>query len=99
MAIQIAVDKERIAEFCRRHHIVKLSLFGSVLGEEFRDDSDVDVLVEYDPRRIPDLLKVVGQEEELSSMLGRKVDLRTAEDLSRFFRDEVVRSAELLYGE
>jgi hypothetical protein len=98
MAIQIAVDKEQIAEFCRRHHIVKLSFFGSVTTDEFREDSDVDVLVEYDPNHIPDLLKVVGQEEELSGLLRHRVDLRTAEDLSKYFRDDVVRSARLQYG-
>ncbi len=98
MAVQIAIDKEQIAEFCRRHHIAKLSLFGSVTTDEFRDDSDVDVLVEYDPAHIPNLLQVVAQEQELSELLGRRIDLRTAEDLSRFFRDEVVRSALVQYG-
>ena len=72
MAIQIAVDQEQIAEFCRWQHIVKLSFFGSVTTDEFREDSDVDVLVEYDPNHIPDLLKVVGQEEELSGLLRRR---------------------------
>ncbi len=98
MAIQIAVDQEQIAEFCRWQHIVKLSFFGSVTTDEFREDSDVDVLVEYDPNHIPDLLKVVGQEEELSGLLRRRVDLRTAEDLSKYFRDDVVRSTRLQYG-
>jgi predicted nucleotidyltransferase len=98
MAIQIAVDKEKIADFCHRHHIVKLALFGSVLGDEFRSDSDVDVLVEYDDNHIPNLLKVVAQEEELSNVFKRRVDLRTAEDVSEYFRAEVIRSAQVQYG-
>ena len=98
MAIQIDVDKTKIAEFCRQHHIVKLSFFGSVTTDEFRDDSDVDVLVEYNSAHTPDLLKVVAQEAELSELFQRRVDLRTAEDLSRYFREDVVESALIQYG-
>lgn len=97
MAVQIEIDSERIAEFCLRHFIVKLSLFGSVTTDDFRDDSDVDVLVEYDPEHIPDLFAVADQQHELSEMLGRKVDLRTPKGLSRFFRDEVLKEAVVQY--
>jgi predicted nucleotidyltransferase len=90
----IQVPKEQFAEFCHRHHIRKLALFGSVLGADFRPDSDVDVLVEFEPGHTVGLLRMAGLEIELSEMLGRKVDLRTPGDLSRYFRDEVVRTSE-----
>ena len=96
-AIPITVPPELIAEFCRRNHIRKLSLFGSVLTPRFRPDSDVDVLVEFDPAQLPGLFRVARMERELSEALGRKVDLRTLEDLSRYFRDEVVASAVVQY--
>jgi len=98
MVQQVAVDRTRLAEFCRRHHIRKLSFFGSVLGESFRPDSDVDVLVEFESDHIPGLLTLAGLEIELSELLGRKADVRTAEDLSRYFRDEVVAKAQLMYA-
>ena len=98
MSPQVVVDRTRLAEFCRRHHIRKLSFFGSVLGEGFRPDSDVDVLVEFDPKHVPGLLGLAGMEIELSDLLGRKADVRTAEDLSRYFRDEVLATAQLLYA-
>jgi uncharacterized protein len=98
MVSQVAVDRTRLAEFCRRHHIRKLSFFGSVLGESFRPDSDVDVLVEFEPGHVPGLLTLAGLEIELSGLLGRKADVRTAEDLSRYFRDEVVAKAQLMYA-
>jgi len=98
MSPQVVIDRARLAEFCRRHHIRKLSFFGSVLGETFRPDSDVDVLVEFEPEHVPGLLTLAGMEIELSGLLGRKADVRTAEDLSRYFRDEVVAKAQLLYA-
>jgi hypothetical protein len=98
MPAQLALDRERIARFCRKHHIVKLALFGSVLRDDFRPDSDVDVLVWFDPEHIPSLLGIAGMEIELSEMLERKVDLRTPEELSRYFRDEVVSEAEVQYA-
>ena len=95
---KIAIPKEQIAEFCRKHHIRKLSLFGSVLRDDFRPDSDVDVLVEFDPDHIPGLIRFAGMELELSAMLsGRKVDLNTPKFLSRYFRDEVLKEAEVQY--
>ena len=93
------IPKDRIAEFCHRHHIVKLSLFGSVLRDDFRPDSDVDVLVEFEPGYKIGLFGMAGLEMDLSEMFGRRVDLRTLEDLSRYFRNEVVQSAEVQYVE
>lgn len=93
------ISKDLIRDFCRRHHIRKLSIFGSYLREDFGPESDVDLLVEFDPQYIPTLFDVAGMEIELSEMLNRKVDLRTAEDLSRYFRDEVVAQAEVQYAE
>jgi len=98
MEPQIAIDKGRLADFCRQHHLTKLALFGSVLTERFGPDSDVDVLFEYDQEHIPSLFDVVRMERELSEILGRKADMRTAEDLSKYFRDEVVRTALVQYA-
>lgn len=93
------IAKDLIKDFCRRHHIRKLSIFGSYIRDDFGPESDVDFLVEFDPKHIPTLFDIAGMEIELSEMLGRKVDLRTAEDLSRYFRDEVVARAEVQYAE
>jgi len=90
--------KERIAEFCRQHHIKKLAIFGSVLRPDFRADSDIDVLVEFEPDHVPGLA-FFGMQEELSTILGRKVDLNTAQCLSRYFRDRVLQEAVVQYGE
>ena len=95
--IRNALGAEHLAGFCERNGIRKLSLFGSILTTRFRPESDVDILVEFDPARIPTLFDIAGMELELSEMLGRKVDLRTAEDLSRYFRDQVVASAAVQY--
>ncbi len=83
MRARIALDQDAIAEFCRRNSIVKLALFGSVLRDDFRPDSDVDVLVEFEPGAPITLLRIAGMEIELSELIGRKVDLRTAGDLSK----------------
>lgn len=96
---KLALPKDRVAEFCKTHHIRKLFIFGSVLREDFALASDVDVLVEFDPLHIPGLIRLAGMEIELSEIIGRKVDLRTAQDLSRHFRQEVVESAESQYAE
>ena len=95
---QVEIPREALAAFCRRNHIRKLSLFGSILREDFGPESDVDFLVEFEPGKTPSLLTVAGLEIELTEMLGRKVDLRTPQDLSRYFRDEVVRHAEVQYA-
>ena len=96
MSVKIPIDQRKIADFCLRHHIRRLALFGSVLREDFGSDSDVDVLVEFEPGHVPGLL-FYGMEIELSGILGRKVDLRTPGDLSRYFRQEVLKSAEVQY--
>lgn len=83
----------QIEEFCRRHGIRRLALFGSVLRPDFNKDSDVDVLIEFVPGRRIGLFGLAGLELELSAMIGRKVDVRTPGDLSRFFRDDVLRTA------
>ena len=90
------LDHERIADFCRRHHIRKLAFFGSVLRDDFTPYSDVDVLVEFDPQHIPGLAFFTMQ-EELSEMLGRRVDLHTVASLSPYFRDEVMTEAKIEY--
>jgi uncharacterized protein len=81
----IAIDRKRLAEFCQCNHIRKLALFGSVLRDDFRPDSDVDVLVEFEPGHVPGL-RFFGLERELSEILGRKVDLNTPSFLSPYFR-------------
>jgi len=97
MSVKISVDREKIADFCRRYHIRKLALFGSVLRDDFRPDSDIDMLVEFEPGATPGLIRLAGMEIELTEMLGRKVDLRTPAELSRYFRQEVVGMAEVQY--
>ncbi len=89
----IEIPKARLAEFCRRNHIRRLSLFGSILRDDFGPDSDVDFLVKSEPGQTPSLFTMAGLGIGLSDMLGRKVDLRTAGDLRRYFRDEVVGKA------
>ena len=96
---RIHIPSKEIGEFCRRYHIRKLSFFGSVLSENFGPDSDIDVLVEFEPGRAVGLLRMAGMEIELSELFGRKVDLRTPEDLSRYFRHEVLESAEVEYAQ
>jgi predicted nucleotidyltransferase len=92
-------DPEALALICRRHHIRQLSVFGSALRGTARLDSDLDLLVEFEKDAKPGLIGLAGIEIELSSLLnGRKVDLRTAEDLSRHFRDEVLRTAAIQYA-
>lgn len=92
------IDEETLARFCRTHHIRRLSLFGSQLKGTARPDSDIDLLVEFDPAARPTLLDLAQMEIDLSQALGgRKVDLRTPEDLSRYFRDEVVNTAQVQY--
>jgi len=96
----ITIDKTQLAEFCRRYHIRRLALFGSVLRDDFGPDSDVDILVEFDPAHTPGLLGIARIERELSALIGgRKVDLRTPRDLSRYFRREVLAEAEVQYAE
>ena len=95
---QVTVSRDALAAFCREHGITRLAVFGSALRDDFSSDSDIDLLVEFEPDRIPGLLGVAGLEIELSRLFsGRKVDLRTAEDLSRYFRQSVLETAEVQY--
>jgi predicted nucleotidyltransferase len=98
MAIKITVDHNKIAKFCDKHHIIKFAFFGSVLGEKFSSDSDVDVLVYFEPSHIPGLLGMAKMEMELSEILGRKADLRTPNDLSHLFREKVIHNSEVEYA-
>ncbi len=90
------ISKEKIAEFCCKHHIRKLALFGSVLREDFRSESDVDVLVEFEPGHVPGLA-FFSMEEEFLDILGHQVELHTPQFLSRSFRDQVMADAEIQY--
>jgi predicted nucleotidyltransferase len=98
MGARVAIPTDVIADFCRRHHIRKLALFGSVLREDFRPDSDIDVLVEFEPGQRVGLIRLAGIERELTELLGRRVDLRKPGDLSPYFREEVLDSAEVIYA-
>lgn len=95
--LPIEISPDKIADFCQRHHILKLSLFGSVLRKDFNPNSDVDVLVEFEPNHVPGFIRLAGMEIELTEVLGRKVDLRTPEDLSRCFRQKVLDLALVQY--
>lgn len=95
--IEQYMDKADIEFFCRQNHIRRMALFGSALHDELRPDSDIDLLVEFEEDHVPGLITLSGMEIELSDKIGRKVDLRTPRDLSRYFRDEVVRQAEVQY--
>jgi predicted nucleotidyltransferase len=92
----LAVERGRLQEFCRHHHIRRLSVFGSVLHGDARPDSDLDLLVEFEPDHAVGLIRLAGIQLELSRLLGRPVDLRTPADLSRYFRAEVMAEAEVL---
>jgi hypothetical protein len=94
--VRIGVPREQIAEFCRRHHIRRLAFFGSVLRDDFTPQSDVDVLVEFEPGKTPGWA-FFGMQDELSEILGRRVDLKTPQELSKYFRDEVLAEAEEVY--
>jgi hypothetical protein len=96
---RVKVPQEKIADFCRRHHIRRFALFGSVLREDFGPDSDIDVLVEFDPGHTPGLIRLAGMELELGGILGgRKVDMNTPQCLSPYFRDRVLKEAEVQYA-
>ncbi len=94
----LVIDQVTLAHFCRSHHIRRLSLFGSPLKGTASPDSDVDLLVEFAPDHVPTHFGMVAMETELSGLLQRKVGLRTADDLSRYFRDEVIRTAQVQYA-
>jgi uncharacterized protein len=93
----ISLPMEQIEAFCRRNPIRKLSLFGSVLRDDFTEKSDVDFLVEFLPDRTPGLFRFIGMQQELEALLGREVDLRTIENFPERLRPHVLETAELLY--
>ena len=93
----ISVPSEEINRFCQHYHIQKLSFFGSVLRIDFSPESDIDILVEFHPEHIPGLIRLSTMEQELSNIFQRQVDLRTPEDLSPYFRQEVIDSAVVQY--
>lgn len=96
---RLGISQEALREYCERHHIRRISLFGSVLRGEERPDSDIDLLVEFEPGQTPGYIALAGMEAELSRLLGgRTVDLRTQADLSRYFREDVMRDAELQHA-
>lgn len=100
MNVGVTVPKEQLATFCRNHHIRRLAIFGSALRADFSPESDVDILVEFEPEHIPGLFAIARMERELSPLFGeRKVDLRTPEDLSRYFRKRVLEEAEVQYAQ
>ena len=94
----IEFPKEKIGAFCRKHHIAKLSVFGSALTEDFGPDSDVDFLVEFEPGHVPGYIGLAGMERELSAIIGRKADIRTPAELSKYFRDDVLAAAVVQYA-
>ncbi len=95
---ELSTKRTEISAFCERHYIKKLSFFGSVLRSDFNEVSDVDVLVEFDSGHVPGLIRFASIELELSEIIGRKVDLRTPQDLSRYFRDQVLATASVQYA-
>ncbi len=100
MPQRVQVNKALLADFCRRNRIARLSFFGSILHDDFRPDSDVDVLVDFEAGHTPGFLRLAQIERELSLVLdNRKVDLRTFQDLSRYFRTDVLASAEVQYAQ
>ena len=94
----LVIPKDKIADFCRRHHIRQLSVFGSVLRDDFAPESDVDVLVEFQVGHVPGF-SFFDMQDELSQLLGRKVELNTPNFLSRYFRDKVLKEAEVQYAQ
>ncbi len=94
--LPLQIDRTRIAEFCRKHHVRKLAFFGSVLRDDFRPDSDVDVLVEFEAEHTPGLA-FFSMESELAEIVGRKIDLNTPHFLSPYFREKVEAQAEVQY--
>ena len=97
MPARVDTDRKRIAQFCRRNHILRLALFGSVLRDDFGPDSDVDVLIEFEPGTVVGYFELADMEMELSKLFGRKADIRTPAELSKYFREEVLAAAETQY--
>ncbi len=96
-SLEQKMSRGKLVEFCKRNHIRKMSVFGSAVAGQLGPHSDIDLLVEFEQGHTPGLFSIVRMEMELGETLGRKVDLRTPEDLSQYFRDEVMRDAKLQY--
>ena len=96
MSLKVTVDRDRLAEFCRQNGVRRLAIFGSALRDDFSLESDVDVLIEFEPGRTPGL-RFFGMQEELSGLFDRTVDLHTPASLSRHFRNQVLSEAEDQY--
>ena len=96
--INLEIPKEKIVDFCKKNNILKLSLFGSALGSNFRLDSDIDILVEFEPGKGPTLLGFAKMERELTEVIGRRVDLRTPNELSIYFRNQILSTAQVKYA-
>ena len=94
---RLSIDEGVIAKFCGQHHVRRLALFGSILRSDFGPESDVDVLVEFEPGHIPGF-GFIGLQDELSRLFGRKVDLNTPQSLSAYFRDKVLAEADVIYA-
>ncbi len=90
-------SKEILSEFCGRHHIRKLSIFGSALRDDFGPESDIDILIEFETGYTPGFFGFIEIQDELSELFGNKVDLRTPSDLSKYFRERVLKEAEVQY--
>lgn len=94
---QIHLDKHQLKHFCESHHITYLGLFGSAITPHFASTSDVDILVQFEKQNLPTLFEMVDMEAELTKLVGRQVDLKTPNDLSPYFRDEVLSNAKVYY--
>ena len=97
MVLAIEIPEEKIKQFCIRNRIRKLSIFGSVLRDDFTPESDVDILVEFDDDATPGFFRLIRMQDELSTILGKNVDLRTPRDLSKYLRDDVINNAVVQY--
>ena len=94
----IKIPKQKLVAYCKKNHIKKLAFFGSFLRDDFRSESDIDILVEFERGHTPGFFDLVRMEEQLSRFFkGKEIDLRTPNDLSRYFREKVIRNAEVLY--
>lgn len=94
---RIAIRQDSLEEFCRRNHVTKLAFFGSVLRDDFRPESDVDLLVEFHPDHVPGYFGLAAMERDLGALLGRKVDLRTPGEISDYYLDRVLASSRVWY--
>lgn len=96
--VRVPIPPDEIAAFCRQHGVARLSLFGSVLRDDFGPQSDIDVLIEFAPGKTPGLFRFAGMELELTRLLGRTVHLSTPQDISQYIRERVLREARLQYA-